>query len=181
MKELILTGFLGIEFGASTEVAMERMLNRKDCIYNSELSSDSTLVFERVTFAGRQASMLVLLFSEQGFLQSKVYFSDIKEPKLIQTYQDIKSELSAKYFEPQNDYEIYRDPYEKGDGSTEIAIYGGYVTFSSFWDFPNPQGKEENGISLEITDKMEIKLLYEHGDLMAQRSEIDEAQNNSDY
>jgi hypothetical protein len=177
----MLNGFLGIEFGTSTEKAKEILLSREGVLFDNENSSDEALFFNGVTFAGRKTSYVFLLFVDNRFAKALVTLNPRIESRVIDMYKDIKSEINTKYFCAQDDFEIYEEPYFKDDVDFENGIRVGKITFSAYWSFENITNQTEDFISLRINEDMEIIISYESGYLTNIMVERKRKENQNDY
>ena len=180
MSEARLNSFLGVDFGSSLESAKEKLLSREGCTLNEENSSNDTLIFNGLTFAGRQTSFVILYFINDKFCKSVIYITPKLEAYTIQTYKEIQNELNTKYFTAK-DFEFYDEPYEKNDGYTETGISLGKVTFESYWSFKDANGGKDDFISLKISDDLSICLVYEDGDLTDEMVNDIMSKNSEDY
>lgn len=176
-----LDGFFGIKFGSTREQVKSIMLERKNGKIDLENCSEKKLIFDNVKFAGRMSQFVLFSFVNNKFHTAKVIIKEPLESKVVDVYNDIKTELNTKYFKTTDDFENYKSPYEKGDGYTETAIKVGKLTIAAYWTFKNPNSDAENLISLEIDEKMLIKIGYQDGLLIKEAVNIKNKENFSDY
>ncbi|HEY3371693.1 MAG TPA: hypothetical protein VGK10_12630 [Prolixibacteraceae bacterium] len=180
MHNLRLDGFLGIEFGSSLENVKEKFVTKTGIILESIDDENDALFCNGAKFAGRETEMLLFLFFDNKFCKGVVYIKPNLASKVVDIYSQIRNEINQKYFITELYYETYLNPYEKDDGYTESAISLGKADFSCFWNFMNV-GTLENTISLIISEKLEIVITYENGNLMKLLVESNELKNSIDY
>lgn len=181
MKDLRLNSFLGIDFGSSKEISKGILLKRKGCVLDEENSSDTTLFFEGMRFAGRDTIFILLLFIDDKFYKSAVYIKPKLDAYILEMYREIQSELNSKYFVTNDDFENYEEPYEENDGHTETGISIGKISISSYWSFPDVKGGLEDLIALKISEELEIVINYEDGDLGNEMVNKINEENSLDY
>ena len=103
-----------------------------------------------------------------------MYIKPKLESQTLEIYNDMKNEITNKYYKSTEDFETYKSPYIKGDGYTESAIKLGKAEFDIFWKFKVSQAiNTYNYIELSITNDLYIQLNYEDGviaDLVSQRN-----------
>lgn len=174
-----LNGFLGIDFGSTQEIVIEKLLTRTGCVLDHDNSDENALFFNGLRFAGRETLFVMVRFYENSFAKASVFIRPKLEAHTINWYLEIKEEINAKYFISQEDYEIYESPYEKDDGYVETAISLGKAKFSCFWAFKD--NNVEDYISVRINEDMHIVLSYENGHLMELLVSKNKAQDNLDY
>jgi hypothetical protein len=179
-----LEGFLGFKFGLGADSIKKVMLSKPGCKIDQENSNKNMLVFKGIPFAGREVQFISFEFENNKFYMGTVMLNSPGEFKTVGLYNDVRSELNTKYFNASKTVEAYDSPYKKGDGNTETAIKLGKVNFSSFWYFKNPKSTRKdiiNSISLSITYKMLIKIIYQDGVLNAEAIELSKRKNVQDY
>jgi hypothetical protein len=181
MSDLRLNSFLGIDFGSSQETSKEKLLSREGCIFDEENSSERTLFFNGIKFAGRNTTLIMMFFVDDKFCKAAVYIKPKLDAYAIQTYREIQSELNSKYFVTKDDFEIYDEPYKKNDGYAENGISIGKISFSSYWSFQDANNGLEDFISLKISEDLDIVINYEDGDLTEEMVNRIENENSSDY
>ena len=181
MSDLKLTSFLGIEFGATKEVAKEKLLAREGANFDEENSSEDALYFDGLKFGGRLTSYIFLLFINDKFAKSVVVFTPKLDAFAIDMYTEIKTEINSKYYTTKDDFEIYDEPYYKNDGYTESGIRNGNVSFSSYWSFPDQNGGKDDFIGMRLTEDMQIIINYEDGDLTEEMVNKITQDNSEDY
>jgi hypothetical protein len=180
MNNSRLDGFLGIEFGSSLEIVKEKFASKTGIILESVDDENDALFCNGAKFAGRETEMMLFLSFDNQFCKGVVYVKPSLESKVIDLYNQIRNEINQKYFKTDLDYEFYTSPYEKDDGYTESAISLGKADFSCYWNFENI-GTIENTISLIISEKLEIVISYENGNLMKLLVERNQEKNSVDY
>lgn len=176
--------FFGFRFGCSMDSIKKGMLMKPGCTIDSKNSNETRLVFDNVKFAGRDASFMSFSFINNKFHTGAVSIAPNLKSQIIDLYNEIKSELNEKYFVTKDDFEIYKSPYEKGDGYYETAIKLGKASFSSYWMFENPKSNKEdqkNTISLKITETLNISIKYQDGILIDEAVDKSKAKNFKDY
>lgn len=176
-------GFMGIKFGTSIDVVKKTMLSKPGCTLDNKYSDTNHLVFDGIKFAGRETLFIRFEFVDKKFHTATAFFKPNLSSKTIDLYNEIKSEINEKYYITEEDFEIYRSPYEKGDGYTESAIRLGKASFSAFWKYKNTNTTEDvnNYIALEINENLNIELSYQDGVLVKISSQRKKAKNNTDY
>lgn len=102
------------------------------------------------------------------FINSQLYevsfLHEVSEANLMSTFEEIRTDLDNVYGGGEF-FEIYKTPYEKGDGYEITAIKSGKGEVTAFWRTPNAEGND-NYISLEILPDLIIKLKYQDGTLI---------------
>lgn len=181
MNELKLTSFLGIEFGSNKEISKEKLLSREGVIFDEENSSEDVLFFDGLKFGGRQTSYVFLLFVNNKFTKSSVVITPKLDAFAIDLYKEIKTEINSKYYETEDDFEIFEEPYYEDDGYTETGIRVGKISFSSYWKFTDQNGGKDDFIAMRITEDMQIIISYEDGDLSDEMVDKKSKENSEDY
>jgi hypothetical protein len=178
-----LEGFLGVKFGSTIEEATKILSAKPGFKVNREFSKPDILAFTDAPFAGRKSFLICLAFVNNKFHTGFAIIAPNLESQLIELYNGIKEELNEKYFKTTSDFKSFKYPYEDGDGHEETAIKLGKASFSSFWNFKNPKGTndENNIISLEITESMKVKLTYQDGILIHEQVDKAKKKNFQDY
>jgi len=74
-----------------------------------------------------------------------------------QVFNQLHTQLIAKYGDPRSDYHFFSSPYTDGDGYANSAIKLGKGTFSTYW--PQPDGTDM--VWLEITKQLTVEVGYE--------------------
>lgn len=163
MENLKLEGFLGITFGSSQEDS-KKILKTRNGIIDSQNSNENSLLYDGIKFAGHITELVILSFYEDKLAKASVYIKPELESRIVNIYIGICDDLNKKYYVSTKNFETYDYPYEKNDGHTETAISLGNADFSCFWNFINI-GKEDDYISVSISERMEIIISYENGEL----------------
>ncbi len=159
-----LDGFLDIKFGSSIDVVKKAMLARPGCFINEKRSDSSYLFFDGVSFAGREALFISFKFLKNQFHTATVFIRPAFEQKTSDLYINVKTELETKYFKAKKDPNPSRP-------------------FGLLWEFKNTNSKEDiyNIISLNITEAMNIELIYQDALLILPVLKAQKAKNNSEY
>ena len=178
-----LEGFMGIKFGTSIEAVKKSMLSKPGCKIDLKYNDTNRIIFDGVTFAGRETLFIKMLFVDKKLHTAIAYFRPSLESKTIELFNEIKNDINEKYYKTTDDFELYEKPYYKNDGFTEQGIRLGKTTFSVYWTFkhPNTQNNVNDYISLKITESLSIALKYEDGVLVEIASSKEKAKSNSDY
>ena len=121
MKNQKLNGFLGIPFGSTQELVIEKLIEKNGTL-DEENSNKDVLFVNGITFGGRQTEVLLLTFFESQFCKAVVLIKPKLESKVVETFKQIKNEINEKYYVSDKDFETYHPPYEQNDGYTELAI-----------------------------------------------------------
>lgn len=175
-----INGFLNISFGENKQSTIEKIKERNG-ILDLDNSTDDSLIFDNLKFAGRETIFSAFHFIDDEFCRAMVFLKANLESRTIELYQQIKEEITQKYYITNQDFENYQYPYEKNDGHTETAISMGKASFSSFWRFKNDKATEDDYISIKIDENFHIIVIYENGRLM-NKYEINKNTNNfQDY
>ncbi len=177
MKKL--DSFLGIPFGSNQRLVNEKLLERNGT-YNEINSDDITMTYEGIIFGGRQTEFIMFTFFDNQFCKASVYIKPYLESKVVEIFNQIKSEINSKYFITKKDYETYDFPYEKNDGHTETAISLGKAEFISFWNFGNGRDTDDY-IVLKIDENLNIVISYEDGVLLDKLVKKTQQKNIEDY
>ena len=178
-----LEGFLGFKFGLNADSIKKAMLLKPGCKIDQD-SKKNILIFKGVSFAGRETQFISFEFVNDKFFMATVMISSPIEFKTVALYNDIRSDLNTKYFPASKTVETYELPYKKGDNNSDVAIKLGKANFSSYWYFKNPKSARkdiQNSISLTITFKMLIKIVYQDGVLNNEDQELLKRKNIQDY
>jgi hypothetical protein len=179
-----LEGFLGFKFGLNADSIKKAMLLKPGCKIDQENSKKNILIFKGVTFGGRETQFISFEFVNDKFYIGTVMIGSPIEFKTVSLYNDIRSDLNTKYFNASKTVETYDSPYKKGDNNTDVAIKLGKANFSSFWYFKNPKSARKdivNSITLSITFKMLVKIVYQDGVLNNDAQELLKKKNVQDY
>lgn len=174
--------FYGFRFGCSSDSVKKAMLLKPGCTFNSENSTSTKLIFEGVKFAGRKTMFIMFSFINNKLHSGNVYIMPELSSEIIELYSKIKDELNEKYYKSEKDFEMYMYPFKKTDGDFETAIKAGKTKIMTFWMFKNPKSEtQQNGISIEITNKMYIVIEYQDGVLAGEEIDKIKKKNFSDY
>jgi hypothetical protein len=177
-----LDGVLGLKFGSSREDVRQVMLKRADFPLDKANSTNDDVLYGAGKFAGRDVEVLYLQFVNNKLYSIAFFIPVDLESRLIDTYNEIQSELNEKYYESEEIIENYKEPYEKGDGYAETAIKIGKATFLTRWKFDSSSNNEYyNMITVGITTTMQILLIYKDGALDKVASEKNKAKKLDDY
>jgi hypothetical protein len=179
-----LDGFYGFKFGLTYDSIKKAMLAKPGCKIDKENTTKNVLSFKGVSFANRDVQYISFEFTSDQFYIGTVAFKAASDFKIVNLYNDIQSELNAKYYKTTKVTETYNSPYKKGDNQTETAIKLGKTNFSSYWYFKNPKSTRkdvQNSIWLNISYKMLVKIVYQDGVLYQQAQELLKKKNIQDY
>lgn len=179
MKNQKLNGFLGIPFGSNKELVIEKLIEKNGTL-DEENSNKDALFVNGITFGGRQTEVLLLTFFENQFCKAVVIIKPKLESKVVETYKQIKNEITGKYYVSDKDIEAYHLPFMQNDGYTESAISLGKAIFSCYWTFGDSEILEDY-ISVSINEDLEIAIAYENGPLMALFVQRKEEKDSLDY
>ncbi len=175
-----INGFLNISFGENKQSTIEKIEERNG-ILDLDNSTDDSLIFDNLKFAGRETIFSAFHFINDKFCRAMVFLKANLESRTIELYQQIKEEITQKYYITNQGFENYQYPYEKNDGHTETAISMGKASFSSFWKFKNDKTNEDDYISIKIDENFHIIIVYENGRLM-NKYDVNKNENNfQDY
>lgn len=84
-------------------------------------------------------------------------------------YNTLKDAYITKYGEPSGDFHFFKSPYDEGDGYEALAVKSDKCRYYTIWELSN------GSISLEITNDMEVKIVYE--DAQNTKKRFDEQKN----
>lgn len=175
-------GVFGMKFGMPQEEVRQIMLKRSDFPIDKKGITKESLLYGSGKFAGRDIEALYLKFVDNKLSTVAFFFTVDLESKVVDTFREIKSELTEKYGETDMDIEDYTTPYEQGDGYTESAIKLGKASFLTRWTFDSSTNSEiKNYISLSITTSLSVMLLYQDGKLGELESQRDKEKALNDY
>ncbi|WP_312391036.1 hypothetical protein [Chryseobacterium sp.] len=177
---LKINGFLNISFGENKESVIKK-INERNGILDSQNSTEESLIFNNINFAGRETSFLAFHFINDQFCRAMVFLKANLESKTVNLYKEIKYEINERFYKTRQDFENYEAPFEQNDGYIDTAISLGKANFSSFWSFKNEQAKEDDFISLKINENFYIIITYENGDLMDKYESNRKKNNYQDY
>jgi hypothetical protein len=76
-------------------------------------------------------------------------------------YNVIVDQLTAKYGKPDNHFENFDPPYERGDGYELQAIQAGKATFLTCWDHGKPPQAGIEDLCVDITKNLTVEIDYE--------------------
>jgi len=173
-------GFLNISFGENKDSVIKGIKERNG-VLDLQNSTEESLIFNNVNFAGREASFVAFHFINDHFCRAMVFLKANLETKTLDLYKDFKNEINERFYKTKQDYEIYETPFQQNDGYIDTAISLGKANFSSFWSFKNDQAKEEDFISLKINENFFIIITYENGYLMDKYESNRKKNNYQDY
>lgn len=138
-------------------------------VLNLKESNNNTLVYEKVKFAGRHPTWVIISMINGKMHTVRLLFEPKAENQAIELYQDIKRDLNNKYFVSNDDFANFKYPYEEGDGYETLAIKSGSATYAAYWFFVRPGEDDpeiQNGIWLEIDTDLFTILAYQDGRLI---------------
>jgi hypothetical protein len=172
--------FLGIKFGSSVSTVKQALSKRPGAKFDLKGSTKDALVYDGITVAGKNTSY-VTFFIYKGQLDGGVaFFSTSLEAKIIDLYEEIKSDLNSKYYITKDDCKSFKYPYKDGDGQETTAIKLGKAEYISRWIFPQEDGTK-NTISLGIDEDLTIHLIYNYGKLYDEEKKETKKAESKDY
>lgn len=174
-----INGFLGLDFGASKKAAVN-LLTEKGGNYDHENSTESAIIFDGIIFAGRPTAFIILRFFNDAFFQGSVYFTVSPEVHTYQFYEQVKSEINAKYFVTTLDYVTFLNPVYKDTALFNLGIQTGSTEISCFWKFPVSDAID-NYISMKISVDLNIILSYEDGAIAEENDKHRLKANSQDF
>lgn len=173
-----LTGYKDLQWGDSMDVVKQKMASMKGFTHDTKRTTPDSLTYEGGEISGYTVDFVILLFSKSGFCKAVFVLSGVSESRITSEYKNLKELLTGKYGKPKDDYKLFRSPYKEGDGYETQAIRLGKATFAAFWTFPGK--KEEDYISLRISERLDLVLGYENGDLMTEFQEAAKRKKSED-
>ena len=157
----------GLEFGMDRHSVIEIMKKQRESYYYESKSDYNNLLFHDIKLAGRECKVTLRLIDgklcrvEISITQYGHFTKD------IELYNQIKSELNAKYYITENDFIEYHPPAYFDDNFEETHeqnIKRRLIEYTAFWNFSS-NGDYDDYIFIKITNEFTIKIIYEHGDL----------------
>lgn len=144
--------FAGLEWSSSKELVKETLV-KKGYKYDSE--KDNIFFFEGKV-AGNPATVACFFDKENRLLKVVVAFPT-EDSECLDWYAEMKESLSKKYGKPTNDFEIYKAPFEKGDGHQELAIKTNKATINCFWT----EADNSSNLALAVQSNLTVQIIYE--------------------
>lgn len=141
--------FAELEWGTTRDAVKARLLARGYEYKKIEKDSD-------LTFTGRlmgERALVFAYFTQDGRLAKVAVNLLTKDADAIARYRDVVSTLATKYGVPADSFEIYKPPFERGDGYEETAIRTGKAHFLTYWP-----GKR---LLADIEDDLTVMIQYE--------------------
>ena len=176
-----LDGVWGIKFGTSVDSA-KAIANKKTGTAPKISDEGNVLTYSGCTFGSRKAELVKLLFWEKKLYGARIFFFPETDPEILSLYNNIKRDISEKYWSPQVSVESYKYPYEKGDGHELTAIKGGYSTIGSIWYFPESSKAAGKGtILLTVEPKIWIEMQYSDDNLSKEIDKKLKEKKNNDF
>jgi hypothetical protein len=172
LNEKILTAPIGLSFGMSP-AQVKVVMAKKKSIPDLKLSKKDRLIFNKVKVGPKTTNFIMMLFVD-GKLFDVMMFYDELEANLQERFDVLKETLDNKYGSGEY-YRNFESPYHDGDGYEMQAIRLGKGSISSYWTFKNAT------ISLEITESLDIKLVYEDEKLAKNFFDRKKAKEESDF
>ncbi len=136
------------------------------------------LFYDNVKIGQRTTYSTAFSLHEGKFYQGTAFFEASSESRIIDLYETLIEEITGVYGEGDS-YRNFDYPFEEGDGLELTAIELEKATFSTYWKTKLDNG-QENYISLEITDKLLVKMVYQDSELTDKAIEKRKAANMSD-
>jgi hypothetical protein len=178
---LHIDGLMGIKFGEIRQNVAKAIEAKGGKRLQPNNPDTTTVTYIDLNFAGRKTFLTVFKFYNNRFYTGFVLFKPDLETHAIEDFNDIKREISSKYYVTDKDFEQYKSPYEKNDGYTETAIKIGKAEFATFWKFKSLDNSEDDYIVLKIKPSMLIELMYQDGKLTAIANREEEKKVLNDY
>ncbi|MFC0426537.1 hypothetical protein [Chryseobacterium scophthalmum] len=102
-----INGFLNISFGENKQSTIEKIKERNG-ILDLDNSTDDSLIFDNLKFAGRETIFSAFHFIDDEFCRAMVFLKANLESRTIELYQQIKEEITQKYYITNQDFENYQ-------------------------------------------------------------------------
>jgi hypothetical protein len=160
--------FADLEWSSSQELVKET-LAKKGYKYNSK--KDNIFIFEG-NVAGNPAEVYCIFDKENRLVRLVLRFPT-KDSECLDCYAKMKESLSKKYGKPTDDYEIFRAPYEKGDGHQELAIKTNKATIKCFWQ----KAQNSSSLMLEVESNLTVLIHYESKDWSKEADRLEDEAN----
>ena len=171
-----LNGCMGINFGDSKSQVKTVMSSKEGFEFYRENTETNTVSYINGSFAGRKAVGAVFHFYEDKLHTITVLLQVEYEPKAMDLYYDVVSDLKSKYEITPTQNHVFRYPFQEGDGHTVTALKRGYADVSTLFGF-----NDNNALTVSVTESISIKIVYQHTDLAEQAINKQNQQNKNDY
>jgi len=168
-------GFLGIKFGSSKAVVLA-VMKAKGAVLNEKIGNANNLAFNRVKLGLKDAALLVRFVNNKAFEADYFFVPDV-EAKIIETYDDLVTDVINKYGNGQATKQ-FNPPYaeDESDGDTLLGLSAGKINFQTDWS-----DDKKNSIEIIITTDMNVKLIYQDGVLTNEAIALQNAKQQKDF
>ncbi|HEU4556323.1 MAG TPA: hypothetical protein VFS20_00695 [Longimicrobium sp.] len=109
-------------------------------------------------FRGRlfnEDAAVVAQFDPRGLAKVGLFLEPDRR-RVRDVYENMQQFLIRKYGPPENDYRVFEELYEDGDGDEDLAIRVGKAHFLTMW--PKPNGA---ALYVKIDDELNVVIHYE--------------------
>lgn len=156
----------GINFGISKEELFKSLEGRYYQYSEFQNPSPNSIEISWIEVAGRKAYKIIFNFFEDMLCSSEAIFDPEFDEKLLEEYNQMKKEISNKYFQSENDYFEFEPPHYPTDDYSETikALEKGHLKIECWWNFET-NTEFDNYIILKISKKERIHLKYEYTEL----------------
>lgn len=158
----------GLKFGMNKFEIKEILDNKTTANFYDSGSNDEIQEYWWFELASRKINRGYFYFIDKKLCKILFQFdTDLPILKFIQFYNDIKLEINNKYYKSDNDYINYTPPAYENDDFEETYEYNirkGLIEYASYWNFKSDSNYDDY-IILKISQKVEIEVVYQHGDL----------------
>lgn len=157
----------GLEFGQEIYTVINDVKKIAGAFYYESQSDINRVTFLYLKISGRKCETIFYFF-ERKLCKVKFLLSDhANVKKMIKDYNQIKSEINAKYYITENDFIEFEPPAyetEKINDEYEYNLKKELIEYTAFWNF-NSDTEFDDYIFLKIDKELRIVITYEHGDL----------------
>ncbi|KGT09506.1 hypothetical protein NV63_06665 [Elizabethkingia anophelis] len=151
-----------------SRIESKELMEKRNAYFREYNSSDELLNYTDIDLATRKINDANLYFIKNKLCKITLHFSiDIFITKLVQYYNDIKTEINNKYYTSENDYINYTPPAYDSDDFEETHTYNirkGLIEYATYWNFKS-NTEYDDYIILKINKEVRIEITYQHGDL----------------
>lgn len=169
-----LDGFLKSNWGSSRATVIINNSTKDYNYFEGEGIGDNMLVATDADFAGTSDCLIAWFFTSDKLFQGTVLITPDLSAKAMTEYSGMRAKIAGKYGAGET-YENYDYPYDEGDGHWETAFKLGKGHLRTFWSFD-----DGNSLSMELTEDLAIKIIYQSSELVGEELNKREAANNDD-
>jgi len=156
-----LPDFLGIEWGASRDVARSKLCEREGVVFNESQSGQGNQIFQGGLYANKDVKMWVLQFVNNKLHTAKILVAP-PAPQTIDVFKDLSARLTREYGEPAQGGIIVNRPYSTGQELQAIAAGKGIAAALYAFGVNN---RLEGSILCQVAPNGQIVINYQNESL----------------